>query len=157
MNQVGKRDFFEDASHGLITRVLAYALNYESGLELASELCTADDPAIRLNGQGRIAKWIDIGNPSPRRLHKAAKAADSVRVYTYKNPETLIREAQGENIHRAGEIEIFAFDPRFLDQLTPWLKRDNLWNLIHNEGEITVSSGESSISSTLTAHRLTGG
>lgn len=139
----------------LITRVLAYALNYEDGLTFSPGLSTNDEPAIYIPGQnGKIAKWIDIGNPAPRRLHKAAKAADAVRVYTYKDPENLIRECKGEQVHRSDEIEVFSLPSSFLKSMAQVLERDNIWGLIHNEGELTVTRGEESWATTLGTHRL---
>ncbi len=139
----------------LLTRVLAYALNYEEGLTFAPGLCTGDEPAISLPGEhGAIAKWIDIGNPSPRRMHKAAKAARSVRIYTYKDPEALKREALGEHIHRAAEIEIFALEERFLKQLAAKLARDNTWSVIFNDGGLVVTIGDESFMGAVTEHRL---
>lgn len=139
----------------LLTRVLAFALNSASGLEFTQGLCVPDEPAIRLpDGNGGMGLWIDIGNPAARRLHKAAKAARHVRVYTYKDPENLKRDALGEQIHRASEIEIFALSSTFLSELGGILARDNTWSLIHNEGELVVTTGEISVMGTLAAHRL---
>jgi uncharacterized protein YaeQ len=139
----------------LLTRLLAYALNYEDGLSFSPGLSTPDEPAIRLPGpHGQIFKWIDIGNPAMRRLHKASKASRQVRVYTYKNVEILKKEAVGESIHRAGEIELFAFEASFLAEVKSALKRDNTWGLIHTEGEIVITAGEKSFIGVMTAHRL---
>jgi uncharacterized protein YaeQ len=130
----------------LLTRVLAYALSYEEGLEFSPGLSTEDEAAISLKDPsgGGITLWIDIGNPSPRRLNKASKASRKVKVYTYKDPENLLQEAQGERIHRAGAIEILAFDAKFLDALSGTLGRDNSWGVIHNDGVLTVTIGDAS-------------
>lgn len=139
----------------MLTRVLAFALNVEEGLEFMAGLSTPDEPAIRRLGEhGKIAKWIDIGNPSVRRIHKASKASDSVRIYTYKDPENIKREAQGEAIHRAERIEIFSLEQRFLDKLASILERDNTWTLIHNEGELLVTAGEENFMCSLVRHSL---
>ncbi len=149
----------------LLTRVIAYAVNFEDGLEFTAGLSSADEPAIQVLGaQGGIAKWIDIGNPTARRLHKASKAASSVRVYTYKDVETLKKECAGEVIHRVADILVYAVPAGFLKDLAKALKRDNHWTIIHNEGElmITVTGREgSSVASehqtfmtTLELHRL---
>ncbi len=140
----------------LLSRVLAYALNYESGLEFTVGLCDSDEPALKLQGPNGVALWMDIGNPSVRRLHKAAKASERVRVYTYKNPENLKHDAQGSYIHRADQIEIFAIDESFLGALTDQLRRDNSWTLMHNDGELVVTVGEEVLMTTLTKHRLFG-
>lgn len=138
----------------LLTRVLAYVLNCETGLEFSAGLSTPDEPAIRLPGPNGIVKWIEIGNPSARRLHKASKAAQSVRVYTYKDPENIKREAAGETIHRADQLEIIALDESFLEALSGKLKRDNSWGVISNDGELVVTVGDETFMSTLEFHRL---
>ena len=146
-----------ETSDYLITRVLAYALNFESGLEFSAGLSTSDEPAIGLRGKnGAIVKWIEIGNPSARKLHKAAKAAKVVRVYTYKNPENLKREMEGESIHRASEIEVFSLRGDFLAELSQCLKRDNAWGVIHTDGELVVTVGEGVFIGALEGHRLGG-
>jgi uncharacterized protein YaeQ len=140
----------------LLTRVIAYALNYESGLEFTPGLQTPDEPAIKLLGSnGNISIWIDIGNPSARRLHKASKASDRVRIYTYKDPENLKREISGESIHRADQIEVFSIDPKFIDSLGLLLKRDNMWGVIYNEGELVISVGDESLMGSIVRHSLT--
>lgn len=139
----------------LLTRVIAYALNQETGLEITPGLCMADEPALFVpSPAGGLAKWIEIGNPSARRLHKAAKAARVVRVYTYKDPEQLKREAASESVYRAGEIEVFALEPSFLESLAGVLKRDNSWALIHDDGELIITAGEETHMGKLVPHRL---
>jgi uncharacterized protein YaeQ len=138
----------------LLTRVIAYALHYESGLEFSPGLSTSEEPAIQLKDANGIAQWIEIGNPSPRKLHKASKAARSVWVYTYKDPENLKKEAAGEKIHRAEEIRVFALSEAFLSELAQVLKRDNQWGLIRNDGELVITVGNDVISGTLVTHRV---
>jgi uncharacterized protein YaeQ len=139
----------------LLTRVLAYALNFQDGLEFSTGLSTPEEPAIRVIApNGTITKWIDIGNPSAKRLHKASKASPSVRVYTYKDPENLKREIQGETIHRAEKIEVFSLDPKFLSQIAEGLERHNSWAVIYDQGDLMVTVGESVWSSPLGQHRL---
>jgi uncharacterized protein YaeQ len=141
----------------LVTRVLAYALNYEEGLEFSQGLSTPDDPAIRLlEPHGQIQKWIDIGNPSARRLHKASKAAKSVMIYTYKDVENLRKEASKEKIYNADKIQVYAFDGEFLQSLSEQLERNNEWKIdyIPRTQEITVAIGGELIEGKLTHHRL---
>ena len=141
----------------LLTRVLAYVLNYEEGLIFSAGLASADEPALQLpepGGNGRIAKWIDIGTPSMRRIHKASKMCRSVCIYTYKDPQLLRREAAKEKVHRANEIKLFAFQEAFLLSLAKVLKRDNQWAVIHTEGELVITVGEETFIGTLTALTL---
>ena len=129
----------------LLTRVFAFALNRQPGLEFSkSGLGDPEGPAIMVSqGDGRIELWIEIGNPSTKKLHKASKSAEKVKVYTYKDPRLLVREAQSKEIHRANEIDVIAFESQFLDRLSRDLPRDVKWSLLVNEDVITVTTNQS--------------
>lgn len=141
----------------MITRVIAYALNYQDGIEFGAGLAEPDAPAVRVIGpNGEISKWIDIGNPSARRLHKSAKAAQSVVVYTYKSIRQLKQEIEGEKIYNSHKIQVFALNPDFLEELAETLERDNHWRIIANlaEKELEVSIGDEVYSGDFEVHSL---
>lgn len=140
----------------LLTRVLAFALNSRERLEFAAGgLSDTDGPAIRaLNLTGALELWIEIGNPSARKLHRGAKASPAVKVYTYKDPEPLLRELRAAQIHRAAGIEIYSLAPAFLGELASSLERDNSWSLIRTEGSVTLTAGELVLQTELESHRI---
>lgn len=125
----------------LLTRVLAYTLSYEEGLEFSpGGLADPDSPCLRvLNPGGHPKIWIEIGNPSARKIHKASKAADKVKIYTYKDPQVLLNELNSEPIHHKEELEIFSLAADFLVQLESQLKKDNKWTVINMDGAIMVN------------------
>jgi uncharacterized protein YaeQ len=131
----------------LLTRMLAYALNIEPGLEFSPKgLGEPEDPCLSSEDpRGGKKLWIEVGNPSARRLHKAAKASKAVKVYTYKNPEPMIREIQAEKVHQGGGIEIFALAPDFLAELEALLDRDNAWSLLRDQGSLLITVGDQTI------------
>lgn len=137
-----------ESPHFLLTRVLAFALNWQDGLEFTpGGLSDPDEPAIRVpdpNGSPKL--WIEIGNPSARKLHKAAKASPKVMVYTYKDADLLLKEMASADVYHAERIGIFALAPAFLNQLATWLGRDNSWSVMHDDGSLMVSQGEQSAS-----------
>ena len=140
----------------LVTRLLAYILNYQDGLELTQGLSDPSVPAIRLLGNhGEIQKWIDIGNPSPQRLHKSAKASSSVSVYTYKDVELLKKSVQTEKIYNVEKIQLFAIDPDFLESLADALERDNRWEFSQDGEELTISTPDETYIGTIVKHALT--
>lgn len=128
----------------LLTRVFAYALNYESDLKFSSGgLSDTDEPAIALsNPNGGMKLVIEVGSPSARRLHKDMKASKEVKVYTYKDPRALVKEVNSNEIHRKEDLKLFAFDPRALERLAARLGRDNRWSLLHSDGTLTISIGD---------------
>ena len=128
----------------LLTRVLAFALNWQEGLEFSAlGLGDYESPTISAtHPNGRRELWIEIGNPSPRKLHKASKACPRVRVYTYKDPKSIVRESRGEEVHRAEQIEIFAFKSDVLDRLAKDLPKDARLSLLCNDQMLTIGLGD---------------
>jgi uncharacterized protein YaeQ len=93
----------------LLTRVLAYALSYEEGIEFSpTGLGDPDVACIRVaDPSGNTRVWIEVGNPSARKIHKASKASPKLKIYTYKDPQVLLNEMASESIHRRDQIEVF--------------------------------------------------
>jgi uncharacterized protein YaeQ len=139
----------------LLTRVLAYALNFQEGLNFSAEgLHNPDDPCLRVpSTYGGDALIIEIGSPSAKKLHKSSKAASKVKVYTYKNPDNLMSDLKSETVHNLEQIDIFSLDPTFLDKLAATLGRENRWNLTHNEGTLVLDTGKDTLQTELFSHR----
>ena len=140
----------------LLARVLAYALNVLPGLEFSpGGLSDVDAPAISLpDPRGGLSLCIEIGAPSTKRLHKAAKASNTVKVYTHRDPLSFLREVAAAGVHRAEEIEVFSFTPGFLDRLASILERDNRWAVVHVGGDLTVSVGDRSEAGEIKRHPI---
>ena len=108
----------------LATRLLAFCLEYEEGLSFSKGLSDGEEPAIWSKfPDGRIKDWIEVGVPTPSRLHKASKLAERVAVYTHKPPAALIQQLSREKIHRAEHLPIYSFDQAFLRQLAGLIER----------------------------------
>src|SRR5512143_3017983 len=95
----------------LVARVLARALEHAEGLEWAKGGVSDDEePAlVQRDLRGDLVAWIEIGSPTPERLHKATKRSPRVVVYTWKSG---LAEAIAERkVHRGDTIEIRELDP----------------------------------------------
>ncbi len=138
----------------LMTRVLAYILNSQDGLAFSSTgLHDPDAPAISIpDSYGGNKLVIEIGNPSAKKLHKATKTAKEVKVYTYKNPDLLMRDLREEKIHRSDEIEFYSVSPLFLEELAGVIKRDNRWGFLFDDEQMTIQIGEKSFTGELKRH-----
>lgn len=125
----------------LLARLLAYALNFQEGIAFTGGIATPDDPAVWVKDlTGALALWIDVGNPSAKRLHKASKASPRVCVYTYRDPRILLEEIASEKVYRADAIALFALKPAFISSLEQTLERDNRWTLLHTAGELSLTA-----------------
>src|SRR5262245_47188834 len=73
----------------LIARVVARALEHADGLEFSKGGVSDDEePAlVQRDLTGELVAWIEVGSPTPDRLHKATKLAPRVVVYAWKSPD----------------------------------------------------------------------
>jgi uncharacterized protein YaeQ len=113
-----------ESEERLVARVLAYALEFTDGIAFSPGLSAPDEPSIAVRDlTGVMRAWIDVGTPDAARLHKAAKSAPRVAVYTHKDPAQLVERLAGERIHRAEAIELYAIDRHFIAALVARLDR----------------------------------
>ena len=134
----------------LLTRVLAYCLEYTEGIAFSRGLAEPDEPAIAVRDlTGALRAWIDIGMPDAARLHKASKAAPRVAVYTHRAPAQLVRALAGERIHRADALELYAVDQELLAGLAERLDRRMAFDLSVTDRHLFVALGGDTLSGTV--------
>jgi uncharacterized protein YaeQ len=110
-----------EAEDYLLTRVLAYCLEYTDGIAFSSGLSSPDEPAIAVRDRtGALLTWIDIGVPDAARVHRASKAAPRVAIYTHKPPGNLRRALAGARIHKADSLQLIAVDRELI---AGWVRR----------------------------------
>lgn len=135
----------------LLTRALAYCLEYAEGIAFSRGLAEPDEPALSIRDlTGALRVWIDIGTPEPARVHKASKAADRVAIYTHKDPAILVQKLAGERIHRAEEVEIWAVDRELLAALAERLDRRLALDLAVTDRHLFVTLGDATFSGVVT-------
>jgi uncharacterized protein YaeQ len=126
----------------LVTRLLAYLLEYAEGIEFSRGVSDPDEPAIAIRDlTGAITTWIDIGTPDAARLHKASKAAARVVVYTHKDPAQFLKQLAGEKIHRADDLELYGVDRPLVGALAARLDRRLAFSLSVTDRELYLSVG----------------
>jgi uncharacterized protein YaeQ len=144
-----------ETSEFLLTRVLAYCLEYGEGIAFSKGLSDPDAPALAIRDlTGVLKSWIDIGTPDTARLHRAAKAAPRVAVYSHKDVAALLARLAADQVHRAEEIEIYALEREFLAGLAARLTRRMSFDLAVTERSLYLTLDDQTLSGTVTAHRL---
>jgi uncharacterized protein YaeQ len=125
----------------LVARVLARALEHAEGLEFSKGGVSDDEePAlVQRDLRGDLLAWIEIGSPSPDRLHKASKAAPRVVVYTWKDSQELASAIAERGVHRRERIALRPLPPEFLDRIARTLERTNRWDLSVTGGSIYLT------------------
>lgn len=127
----------------LLTRTLAYAMEYAEGIEFsAGGLSNPDEPAITVKDMtGALRAWIEIGTPDADRLHRASKASPRVAVYVHRDPTQFLARLGGERIHRGDQLEIWAMDQALIQQLAARLERRMSLSISITDRELYVSTG----------------
>ena len=134
----------------LLTRVLAYCLEYTEGIEFSRGLAEPDQPALLVRDlTGALRAWIEVGAPDAARLHKASKAAPRVAVYTHKGGPQLVRQLAGERIHRAEALELYALDREMLAALAERLERRVAFDLSVTDRHLYISIAGQTITGTV--------
>ena len=140
----------------MMTRVLAYCLEYEEGIAFAEGgVSSPDEPAVLVRDlTGRITAWIEIGAPDAGRLHHGSKLADRTAVYTHRDPAKLLTSWAGKPIHRAQKIPLRSFDPGFIANAVECISRRNALSLSVTEGQLYLTLNEATLETAIHAHRI---
>lgn len=139
----------------LLSRVLAYCLEFAEGITFSRGIAEPDDPALAVRDlTGALRVWIDVGAPDAARLHKASKAAPRVAIYTHRDPSLLLRQLAGERIHRSADIELYAIDRPMIAELVSRLERRNRWELSVTDRHIYVMLGGETIEGDVVRHPI---
>ena len=134
----------------LVTRVLAYCLEFTEGIEFSKGLSDPDEPAILVKDlTGQLQAWIEVGLPTADRLHRASKAAPRVAVYAHKDPVQWARGIGDARIHRADALQVHAFDRDWIAQVVARLERRMHWSLSRSDSEIYLTLGDTTLQTAL--------
>ena len=139
----------------LLSRVLAYCLEYAEGIAFSKGIAEPDVPALAVRDlTGALQVWIDVGAPDAARLHKASKASPRVAVYTHRDPARLVAQLSGEKIHRAVALELYGIDRSLIDGLVARLDRRNAWELSVTDRHVYVAVQGETIDGDIVRHAI---
>ena len=138
----------------MVTRILAYCLEYVEGIEMTAGLSDGDEPAIIVRDlTGRTTTWIEVGVPDADRLHRASKFASRVAVYTHRE-RVLMEQLAGRRIFRGEDLSIYAFEAGFIRELASRIERRTRFSLSVTEQHLYVDIGGSSLTTIMKQLRL---
>lgn len=139
----------------MLTRVLAYCLEYEEGIAFTEGVSATDEPAVVVRDlTGRLVAWIEVGAPDAARLHTGSKAADRTVIYTHRDPAKLLPQWAGKRIHRADAITLHSFDAGFVDDAVRALERRNEMTVSVTEGQLYLELNGATLSTAVHEHPL---
>ncbi|HEV8701538.1 MAG TPA: YaeQ family protein [Candidatus Polarisedimenticolia bacterium] len=139
----------------MLTRYLAYCLEYRQGIELTEGIAAGEDPAILVRDlTGRITAWIEVGLPDAHRLHRGSKLAGRAAVYTHRNVDQVLAELNGKSIHRAAEIPVYSFGRGFVESIASAVKRRTKITLSITERHLYMDLDGQAFTTTVDVHRI---
>jgi len=139
----------------MLTRVLAYSLEYREGIAMTDGVSSGDEPAVLVRDlTGRVTSWIEVGMPDAARLHRASKHAGRVVVYTHRDVRQLLAQCEGEKIHRAADIAVHGFDRTMMIEAAACLERRSTLAISLTGRELYMTIGGRTFQCPVIEHRL---
>lgn len=139
----------------MLTRWLAYCLEYTEGIAFTEGVASGDDPAVLVRDlTGRLKTWIEVGMPAADRIHRASKKADRVAIYTHRTIGQVMAQLNGQNIHRAADIPVFEFGAGFIDDVAAALDRRAALSISVTERQVYLDVDGRSFHTEIIEHRL---
>jgi uncharacterized protein YaeQ len=139
----------------MLTRVLAYCLEYEEGIALTEGVAAGDEPAVIVRDlTGRMTAWIEVGMPDAGRLHRGRKLAGRAAVYTHRDIHHVLAQLDGGRVHRAEDVPVFSFDCGFIERLAQHIERRTSLSLSITERQIFANVGPNTLTTNIETHRI---
>ncbi len=131
----------------LLTRVIAYCLEYTDGIGFSKGLSDPDEPTVFVRDlTGALQVWVEIGTPDADRVHRAGKAAPRVAIYCHKDAALLASKLAAEKIHRIEDLALYAIDRAWLADLVKLLARRMNFTLTVAERHLYLTTGDETLS-----------
>jgi uncharacterized protein YaeQ len=135
----------------LLVRLLAFALHvphdtHRGALLFARGLSDSDDPDLwqhDLNGQ--LLHWVEVGQPDDRRLSKACSRADRVTLYVFGSAAAIWWAGIQHKLTRLSKLSVWQIPSPQAQALAQLASRSMQWQVTVQDGQVWVSSGESSV------------
>lgn len=139
----------------MVTRLLAYCLEFTEGIELTEGVAAGDQPAVLVRDlTGRVTAWVEVGMPDAGRLHRGSKLAGRCAVYTHRNVTQVLAELGGRHIHRAADIPVYAFGRGFVEEVAAALQRRTDATLSVIERQLYLDFDGRAFSTAIVEHRF---
>ena len=144
-----------ESAEFMITRWLAYCLEFTEGIVFSDGVSSVDDPAVFARDlTGKLTSWIEVGMPSAERVHRGSKKADRVAIYTHRSVPQLLAQLNGHNIFRATEIPVFSFSGDLVERAAALVGRRASLALSVTERQVFLDVDGTQLNSEIIETRL---
>ncbi len=131
----------------MAVRLLAYCLHAAPGLDFGRGLSSTEEPALsRVEDNGEVALWIDVGQPEAGRLRKACGRAGAVVVYAFGRSAGTWWKQNGEELAALPKLEVWQLEWPEVEALARLFGRTSQLSVSVTGGVIYVDNGTDSVS-----------
>ncbi len=135
-----------ETSLRMMVRLLAFALNAHDQLIFTKGLSTDDEPDLwQKDLTGDIDTWIDVGQPSLKRVKKACSQSKTVRIYTFSghSAERWYQQNQA-GFSALNKLQLINFPVNQLKGIDDHLSRSMTLQCTVQEGTLWFGNEQSS-------------
>lgn len=128
----------------MMARMLAFCINAQESLVFTKGLSAAEEPDLWAHTpDGRMALWIDVGEPAPDRIKKATRLAQTVKVYSFNSKSDVWWKQEQEKLNKL-TASIFQFQWSDIQALTKLAQRtmDISVTITEESAYVATESGE---------------
>lgn len=128
----------------MMARMLAFCINAQESLVFTKGLSAAEEPDLWAHTpDGRMALWIDVGEPAPDRIKKATRLAQTVKVYSFNSKSDVWWKQEQEKLNKL-TASIFRFQWSDIQALTKLAQRtmDISITITEESAYVATESGE---------------
>lgn len=136
-----------ETAERLMVRLLVFALHASESLTFTKGLSTEEEPDLwQKSLTGDIELWIELGQPSEKRIRKACGRAQQVIIYTYGRQHVVEPwwKQIASQLNRFDNLSVLQIPPEAGKALEPFHARSLAMQVNTQDGEVTVHcNGES--------------
>lgn len=125
----------------VVARVLAFAICFEDELAFGRGISTTEEPDLWSRElDGRVRHWIEVGQPSGKRLVRASRRAERVSVFAYGPGFDPWWNALQSDVAATGNVSVRRLPDRLVEGLAGRLARSNDWSVALSGGQLFVDA-----------------
>ncbi|MCC1495522.1 YaeQ family protein [Alcanivorax sp. 1008] len=127
----------------MVARVLAWCLHADERLSFGKGLSNPEEADLWLHDDGGdVVHWIEVGEPEPERLKKAARQGRKVSVLGYLRSQSTWWQKQGTAIAQLKGVTVQQVPWEIVQQLAANLPRQVSWQVMISEGMLYITQAD---------------
>lgn len=130
----------------MMVRLLAFALYADPKLAFGQGLCVADEPDLwQRDFDGRITRWIDVGQPDEKWIRKACARAEEVVILNYGRAADIWWNGIRSKLERQSKLHLLRLPTGNTEALTLLTDRAMRLQITIQDGFVWVTDGRQTV------------